>query len=102
MSFSVLSRALGSSRTTTTGAAAVRKFMLTGSSNRSTVVSVQSRSITDYMRDRNEKTQDNITEVSLFVVLSFAFCVWNGGNWCLVVPDPIHSRSFVVSSISSF
>jgi len=62
MSFSVLSRALGSSRTTTTGAAAVRKFMLTGSSNRSTVVSVQSRSITDYMRDRNEKTQDNITE----------------------------------------
>jgi len=80
MSFSVLSRALGSSRTTTTGAAAVRKFMLTGSSNRSTVVSVQSRSITDYMRDRNEKTQDNITEVSLFVVLSFAFCVWNGGN----------------------
>ena len=66
MSFIVLKRALASGRST----GAVNKLLLTG---RPASVTVQSRSITDYMRDRSEKSEDNIVDVSILSAVGM-FC----------------------------
>ena len=57
MSFRILQRASATGRMN----GAAKKLVLAG--RPTSVTGVQSRSITDYMRDRSEKSEDNILDV---------------------------------------